>query len=157
MSFAETGGGYGSTELDLRITEKGRHAMATNLVALAMQYLTPDLIGRIATALGLNPTNAQTAIGAAVPALLAGFSGVAAQSGGAQKLVDAAKQQTGTLSSSESCRYADDCRPRKPRRRRWTLVQQAMVVLSMLVIGGIAEKDTDYNFGTTWWASSRAG
>ena len=44
------------TELDLRITQKGRHAMATNLVALAMQYLTPDLIGRIATALGLNPS-----------------------------------------------------------------------------------------------------
>jgi hypothetical protein len=43
--------------------------------------------------------NAQTAISAAVPALLAGFSGVAVQSGGAQKLVDAVKQQTGTLSN----------------------------------------------------------
>jgi hypothetical protein len=73
--------------------------MATNLVTLVMEYLTPDLIGRIATALGLNRSNAQTAIGAAVPALLAGFSGVAAQPGGAQKLVDVAKQQTGTLSS----------------------------------------------------------
>jgi len=73
--------------------------MATNLVTLVMEYLTPDLIGRIATALGLNRNNAQTAIGAAVPALLAGFSGVAAQPGGAQKLVDVAKQQTGALSS----------------------------------------------------------
>lgn len=73
--------------------------MATNLVTLVMQYLTPDLIGRIATALGLNRNNAQTAIGAAVPALLAGFSGVAAQPGGAQKLVDAARQQTGTLAN----------------------------------------------------------
>jgi hypothetical protein len=73
--------------------------MATNIVTLVMEYLTPDVIGRIATALGLNRNNAQTAIGAAVPALLAGFSGVAAQPGGAQKLVDAARQQTGTLAN----------------------------------------------------------
>jgi len=73
--------------------------MATNIVTLVMESLTPDLIGRIATALGLNRSNAQTAIGAAVPGLLAGFSGVAAQPGGAQRLVDAAKQQTGALSS----------------------------------------------------------
>jgi hypothetical protein len=79
-----------------------RKLMATNIVTLVMEYLTPDVIGRIATALGLNRNNAQTAIGAAVPALLAGFSGVAAQPGGAQKLVDAAKQQTGTLSSLAS-------------------------------------------------------
>jgi hypothetical protein len=71
--------------------------MATNLVSLVMQFLTPDMIGRIATALGLDRNNTQTAIGAAVPALLAGFSNVAVQPGGAQKLVDAARQQTGTL------------------------------------------------------------
>src|SRR5262249_56426158 len=34
-----------------------------------------------------------------VPGLLAGLSGVAAQPGGAQKLVDAARQQTGALGS----------------------------------------------------------
>jgi|SRR5208337_3567341 len=71
--------------------------MAINLVSLVMQFLTPDMIGRIATALGLDRNNTQTAIGAVVPALLAGFSNVAAQPGGAQKLVDAARQQTGTL------------------------------------------------------------
>ena len=76
--------------------------MATNLVTLVMEYLTPDLIGRIATALGLNRNNAQTAIGATVPALLAGLSGVAARPGGTQKLIDAAKQQTSTLSSFAS-------------------------------------------------------
>ena len=41
--------------------------MATNLVSLIMQFLTPDMIGRIASALGLDRTNTQTAIGAAVP------------------------------------------------------------------------------------------
>jgi hypothetical protein len=73
--------------------------MATNLVSLIMQFLTPDMIGRIASALGLDRTNTQTAIGAAIPGLLAGLSGVAAQPGGAQKLVDTVRQQTGALGS----------------------------------------------------------
>ena len=46
--------------------------MAVNLVSLIMQFLTPDMIGRIASALGLDRNNTQTAIGAAVPGLLAG-------------------------------------------------------------------------------------
>src|SRR5712692_7382935 len=73
--------------------------MAINLVSTVMQFLTPDMIERIASALGLDRNNVQSAVGAAVPGLLAGFSGVAAQSGGAQKLADAAKQQIGTLGS----------------------------------------------------------
>src|SRR5262245_49880893 len=71
--------------------------MATNLVTLVMQFLTPEMIGRVATALGLDRTLVQSAISAAVPGLLAGFSGIATQPGGAQKLVEAAKQETGTL------------------------------------------------------------
>jgi len=64
-----------------------------------MQFLTPDMIGRIASALGLDRNNTQTAIGAAIPGLLAGLSGVAAQPGGGQRLVDAVRQQTGALGS----------------------------------------------------------
>ena len=71
--------------------------MAINLVSLVMQFLTPEIIGRVATALGLDRTLVQSAIDAAVPGLLAGFSGVATQPGGPQKLVEAAKQETGTL------------------------------------------------------------
>ena len=71
--------------------------MAINLVSLVMQFLTPEIIGRVATALGLDRTLVQSAVGAAVPGLLAGFSGVATQPGGPQKLVEAAKQETGTL------------------------------------------------------------
>jgi hypothetical protein len=75
----------------------GRNAVANNLVSLAMQFLTPDVIGRIAALLGLDRNKVQSAVEAAVPGLLAALGGVAAQPGGAQKLADAAKQQTGAL------------------------------------------------------------
>jgi hypothetical protein len=71
--------------------------MVTNLVSLVMQFLTPDMIGRIATALGLDRNFLQSAINAAVPALLAGLTGLAEKPGGAAKLVDAVKQQSGVL------------------------------------------------------------
>jgi hypothetical protein len=71
--------------------------MAVNLVSLVMECLTPDTIGRIASALGLDRTNAQSAVGTAVPSLLAAFSNVAAQPGGAQKLADISSQRTGVL------------------------------------------------------------
>ena len=56
--------------------------MATNLVSLIMQFLTPDMIGRIAGVLGLDRSKTGTAISAAVPSLLAALSNVAAQPGG---------------------------------------------------------------------------
>ena len=71
--------------------------MATNLVSLVMQFLTPDMIGRIATALGADRNKVQSAISGTVPALLMAFNDVATQPGGAQKLADAARQQTGSL------------------------------------------------------------
>src|SRR5215510_5141659 len=83
-------------------TRKREDAMAINLVSLVMQFLTPEMIGRIASALGLDRNNAQTAIGAAVPGLLAGLSGIAAQPGGAQRVADAARQQTGVLGNFAS-------------------------------------------------------
>jgi hypothetical protein len=71
--------------------------MATNLVSYMMQFLTPDMIGRIAGALGLNRSDAQSGVSAVVPALLAAFSGVADKPGGAQSLVNTIKQQSGVL------------------------------------------------------------
>src|SRR5215472_13998809 len=76
--------------------------MATNLVSLVMQFLTPDMVGRIATALGFDRNKVQSAISGAVPALLAAFNDVATQPGGAQKLADAARQQTGSLENFAS-------------------------------------------------------
>jgi hypothetical protein len=77
-------------------------SMATNLVSLVMQSLTPDMVGRIATALGLDRSKIQSAIGGAVPALLAAFNNVATQPGGAQRLADAARQQTSALENFAS-------------------------------------------------------
>jgi hypothetical protein len=71
--------------------------MATNLVSLVMQFLTPDMIGRIASALGFDRNTAQSTVAAAVPSLLAGLTGVASQPGGPQKLADAATQHSGAL------------------------------------------------------------
>jgi hypothetical protein len=72
-------------------------SMSTNLVSLVMQFVTPEMIGRIASALGLNRNSAQTAIAAAVPALLSGLLGATTRPGGTQSLVDAIKQQSGVL------------------------------------------------------------
>jgi hypothetical protein len=70
--------------------------MATNLVSLVMEFLTPDVIGRIASALGLDSNKVQSAVSAGVPGLLAGLGGIAASPGGPQELVEAAKQEGGT-------------------------------------------------------------
>jgi hypothetical protein len=68
--------------------------MATNLVSYIMQFLTPDMIGRIAGALGLDRNDTQTGVAATIPALLAALGSVATKPGGAQKLVDTVKQQS---------------------------------------------------------------
>ena len=44
--------------------------MATNLVSAVMQFLTPDMIAKIASVLGVDRSLAQKAVGGAVPALL---------------------------------------------------------------------------------------
>jgi hypothetical protein len=76
--------------------------MATNLVSYVMQFLTPDMVGRIASALGLNRSDAQSGVTAAVPALLAAFGGLADKAGGAQSLVNTIKQQSGVVDNFAS-------------------------------------------------------
>ncbi len=44
--------------------------MLPNLVSVVMQFLTPDMIAKIASVLGLDRNPVQKAIGGAVPALL---------------------------------------------------------------------------------------
>ena len=100
--------------------------MPSNLVSLVMQSLTPDMVGRIATAFGFDRNKIQSAISGAVPALLAAFNNVATQPGGAQKLADAARQQTGSLENVASMLTAEG---------QSSLLDKGSQLLSSLVSG----------------------
>ena len=63
--------------------------MAINLVSLVSQFLTPQLVGSLARALGVNEAVAQKLVAAAVPTILASLGTAAAAPGGAQKVSDA--------------------------------------------------------------------
>lgn len=72
--------------------------MNIDLVSLAMKYLTPELIGRIATALGLDKNMVMKAITAAIPAILGGAVNKSASPEGARQLFDVlGKQDPGLL------------------------------------------------------------
>ncbi|HRD79063.1 MAG TPA: DUF937 domain-containing protein, partial [Hyphomicrobiaceae bacterium] len=71
-----------------------------NIVSLIMNMITPDMIMKIASALGLDKMLIQKAIGAAVPSILSGLAGAAAKPDGARGLADMfAKQDPGLLGS----------------------------------------------------------
>ncbi len=64
-----------------------------NLVSTIMQFLTPVITNRIASALGVNNAMVTSAIGAIVPALLAALAGKASSPEGATALARAVDQQ----------------------------------------------------------------
>lgn len=69
-----------------------------NLVSMAMQYLAPALVGKLASGLGINSTIANAVIKAAVPVILGSLAGKAAKPEGSRALFDVlAKQDTGLL------------------------------------------------------------
>jgi hypothetical protein len=61
--------------------------MALNLIDLAKDYLTPDVVSKIAGQIGESPTATQKAIGAAVPSLAGVACNQAATPAGASKLL----------------------------------------------------------------------
>jgi uncharacterized protein DUF937 len=78
----------------------GEIAMAVNLVSVVMQFLTPDVVARIASAVGLDRDIVQKAVGGAVPALLANLAEAASTPGGARQLSSTlSQQQPGALES----------------------------------------------------------
>ena len=77
--------------------------MATNLVSEIAEVLSPSMVSRIASALGLNQTSTQKAIVAAVPALLAALISYVSKPQGAAKLTEVVrKQEPGVLASLAS-------------------------------------------------------
>lgn len=74
--------------------------MSANLVSVVMQFLTPEMIAKIASALGLDRAIAQKAVGGAIPALLTGLADLASTPEGARQLTNTlAQQQPGSLES----------------------------------------------------------
>ncbi len=71
-----------------------------NIVSIAMNLLTPAIIGRIASALGINPTLAQMAVTAAIPAIFGGIAGKAAQPSGLGVLTGLLGQQSPSMLGS---------------------------------------------------------
>jgi Bacterial protein of unknown function (DUF937) len=67
--------------------------MAINLPNLVSQLITPDLINRIAAALGINPALAQTVVNAAIPAVLGAFASEASSADGAKSISDLISNQ----------------------------------------------------------------
>ncbi len=104
-----------------RIDSRGS-PMAINLVSLVSQFLTPQLVGALARAVGINEAVAQRLVAAAIPTILAAFATTAAAPGGAQRVVDAVSNSdpdlltklTGALSSGNVGALS---RRREPARR----------------------------------------
>jgi len=67
--------------------------MTNSILSAMTSLLTPEVVGRLASACGLNPSTAQTALGAAIPSILSGLAGVAGRPGGAQQLANAVAAQ----------------------------------------------------------------
>jgi cobalamin biosynthesis Mg chelatase CobN len=63
--------------------------MAIDLVGLVSRVLTPQLVGSLARAVGINEGVAQKLVSAAIPVILGALATTAAAPGGARKLVDA--------------------------------------------------------------------
>jgi hypothetical protein len=67
--------------------------MSTNLISLASEYLTPEVLTKISAALGLDRSVIGRACGAAIPALFGQFANLASTGEGASRLFSAVKQQ----------------------------------------------------------------
>ena len=67
--------------------------MEPNIISLASQYLTPEILAKIGSSLGLDQSVIGKACSAAIPALFGHFANLAATPEGARKLYGAVTQQ----------------------------------------------------------------
>jgi hypothetical protein len=74
--------------------------MTDNIVSTISRFLTPELIGKMASATGLDRSMAHKATAAAVPAILSGLADVAARPGGARQLANVVAEQPTDLLGS---------------------------------------------------------
>jgi uncharacterized protein YjeT (DUF2065 family) len=74
--------------------------MTDNIVSTISRLLTPELIGKLAAAAGLDRAMAPKATAAALPAILSGLADVAARPGGARQLASTVAEQPSDLIGS---------------------------------------------------------
>jgi hypothetical protein len=82
--------------------------MANSIIATVSRFVTPEVVGKLAAASGLDRSLTQSVIGAAVPSILSALTGLVAQPSGARQLANAAAEQpadilggiTGSLTGS---------------------------------------------------------
>jgi len=67
--------------------------MTNDIVSAISSFLTPELLGKLATACGLDRAMTQTAVSAAVPSILSGLARIAGSPGGARQLAAAVADQ----------------------------------------------------------------
>ena len=65
----------------------------TNIVTLITQFITPEMLGRVSSALGVDRATIQKAVGAGVTGILAALTSLLAKPGGASKIENAIDQQ----------------------------------------------------------------
>jgi len=74
--------------------------MSENIVSAISRFLTPELVGKMASASGLDRGTTQSAVSAFVPAIISGLSDLASKPGGARQITDAiAEQPAGMLAN----------------------------------------------------------
>jgi uncharacterized protein DUF937 len=76
--------------------------MAVDLVGSVSQFLTPQLVGSLGRATGINEAVAQKLVSAAIPVVLGALATTAAAPGGARKLVDILSNSDPDLSTKLS-------------------------------------------------------
>jgi len=64
-----------------------------NLVSLISQFITPDMLGRIASSFGIDRAAVQKAVGAGIPGILAALISTVSKPGGAARVENAIDQQ----------------------------------------------------------------
>jgi len=64
-----------------------------NLVSLISQFITPEMLGRIASSFGIDRAAVQKAVGAGIPGILAALVSTVSKPGGAAKIENAIDQQ----------------------------------------------------------------
>ena len=102
--------------------------MAIDLASAIGRYLTPEVVGKIASASGLNGTVAQSAATAAVPSILSALVNMVATPGGPKKLADAVASQPGSVLAEIASKSNGSAQ----------MATQGSNLLSSLLGGGVA-------------------